>query len=67
MTNAPEEHATLFVTWTRDGQTVREHFGMGPGERHALARMLAEMVGGLWKRGDVERIDIERGDRKAPS
>jgi hypothetical protein len=24
------EHAALFVTWTRNGQTVLEHFGMGP-------------------------------------
>ena len=67
MTDATEEHATLYVTWTRAGQTVREHFGAGPASRHSLSNMLADMVRELWKRGDVARIEIERGDRLAPS
>jgi hypothetical protein len=57
------EHATLFVTWTRNGQAVRERFGMGPAPKKKISTMLADMVCELWKRGDVERIEIERGDR----
>jgi hypothetical protein len=59
------EHAALFVTWTRNGQTVRERFGMGPAPKQMVSTMLAEMVRGLWNRGDVERIEIERGERIA--
>jgi len=61
------EHVTLFVTWTRDGQTVREHFGIGPAPKEKASAMLADMVCELWKRADVTRIEIERGDRSAPS
>jgi hypothetical protein len=61
------EHATLFVTWTRNGQTVRERFGMGPAPKKRISTMLADMVCELWKRGDVERIEIERGDRLVAS
>jgi hypothetical protein len=59
------EHATLFVTWTRNGQTVRERFGMGPSSKQRLAVMLADMVRELWKRDDIERVEIERGDQLA--
>ena len=61
------EHATLFVTSTRDGKPVREHFGAGPAPKHKMGDMLADMVRELWKRSDVIRIEIERGDRLAPS
>jgi len=61
------EHATVFVTTTRDGQVVREHFGAGPAPKHKMGDMLADMVRELWKRSDVTRIEIERGDRLAPS
>ncbi len=67
MTDETEERATLFVTWTRDGRTVRERFGAGPGPRSAISSMLADMVRELWKRDDVSRIEIDRGDRRASS
>ena len=61
------EHATLFVTWTRNGQAVCERFGMGPAPKQKISTMLADMVSELWKRGDVTRLEIERGDQLAAS
>lgn len=61
------EHATLFVTTKRGNQTVREHFGVGPAPRHKMASLIADMICELWKRDDVCRVEIERGDRRAPS
>ena len=61
------EHATLFVTWNRNGQTVRERFGMGPASKQRISNMLADMVRELWKRGDVKRLENERGDPRAAS